>query len=1125
MSEDAGPAGFEVASAYVTVSPNADGFAEELEGEIGGLDYVVKVPVVPDTGDFAGEVDAAVADSKAAVQVPVVPDTQGFQLLLDEGTRESKAEVTVPVVPDMAGFAAAAETESAGAGEAAGGAYADAFDATLAKSINLAGELAQGDAQAAAAGEASGAAFGEGFSEASKPWLSLPVTDGLGKAVPEATAAGEAAGTGFGGALGTEAEAGAASAGEKGAASFGERFSSLLSGIPLLGGLIPGAEAESAEAGAVSGSSFMGKFKGIISGGMPAMETLLGAGFIAAAAVMSTKFQSTMELIHTQAGVAQSAISGLSGSVLALAGQVGQSPDSLAEALYHVESAFQSSGITGQKAMQMVQIAAEGARTGGANLVDVQNALDAAVVAGIPGVNNLSQAMGALNAIVGSGDMHMQDLADAMGTGAIAQAKLYGQSLTEVGAALAVFGDNNIRGAKAATDLRMTWQAIEQPLKTGDAALQHIGLTSTSLADTMTHHGLTAAIGEFIAHLQASKVPVADWGSYVTEVFGKRAGTGIGVLVEQYTRLQQKLADITNQSHAFGSAWAATQQTTAQKVHELEAGFEALMIRIGNGLMPAVDSFMGMITRNLPAIEHLGTEIAHLAAPFVTAFFTGLEAILKVLFGPLKDVTKGVGEFVAAWIALDAVMAINPFVTISVALIALVGLIIKYHKDIVETVRKYWHDIEIFLATIVLAVPFIAVLAAVIKYHQQIFDAVKDAWHAITSFLDGIRNDITGGFDSWWSSHGKEIEQVWHAVWSFIQTDFKANWDIITDAVRTGWDDFMAVFKPALALVNALWQITWQAIQSAFRTAWDVIAGIVKVAVAGIESVLKIAWDLIVGAIDVFLDLVTGHWSKAWHDAQNTAQQVWNAIKAFLESVWKAIYSAVAQAVNNLVSFLTGAWHAVSSGVTEAFNDIRNTIRNIWDGILSDIEGIVNKIKSVVSGILSLPGKVIGGAGHLLSDIGLAGGGVIPGYAPGKDSVRAMLSPGEGILVPEAVKAIGPAKIHAINAHYSRNRGAYGGIVTGYAGGGIVPSAVPEAMGAYALAGAVAGLARAIGMVNGPGPDLGQVAGLAGAAGQGYGSQGGGRPPVNVYFMGTQWPTAEQKQAFLTELSAAVGVN
>lgn len=48
-------------------------------------------------------------------------------------------------------------------------------------------------------------------------------------------------------------------------------------------------------------------------------------------------------------------------------------------------------------------------------------------------------------------------------------------------------------------------------------------------------------------------------------------------------------------------------------------------------------------------------------------------------------------------------------------------------------------------------------------------------------------------------------------------------------------------------------------------------------------------------------------------------------------------------------------------------------------------------------------------------DYSFAGGGVVPGYAPGMDSVPALLSPGEGILRPEVVKALGADVIHSWN--------------------------------------------------------------------------------------------------------------
>ena len=80
---------------------------------------------------------------------------------------------------------------------------------------------------------------------------------------------------------------------------------------------------------------------------------------------------------------------------------------------------------------------------------------------------------------------------------------------------------------------------------------------SSQLGQTMEHQGLIAAVQEFVTHLENSKIPIADWGQYVTTIFGKKAGAGIGVLVDQVGRLETKLPDIKKGADDFASAWAA----------------------------------------------------------------------------------------------------------------------------------------------------------------------------------------------------------------------------------------------------------------------------------------------------------------------------------------------------------------------------------------------------------------------------------------------------------------------------------------------------------------------------------------------------------------------------------------
>ena len=210
---------------------------------------------------------------------------------------------------------------------------------------------------------------------------------------------------------------------------------------------------------------------------------------------------------------------------------------------------------------------------------------------------------------------------------------------------------------------------------------------------------------------------------------------------------------------------------------------------------------------------------------------------------------------------------------------------------VLSVVKTVWNWIKghwILLAGILLA-PFAPLIAGAYALYKLV--------GIVAHVFDSIKKAITGGFDSWWAGHGKEIEEVWHAVWSAISAVFKALWDPMADQVRAGWDAISDVFKAGMAVATTIFRVGWGYISAASRAVWDLISGVVKaawavisgvvqVAVAGITALIKADWDVIVGIFNVALDLVTGHWGKAWDDIKNTVTQVWNAIKGFLTAAW-----------------------------------------------------------------------------------------------------------------------------------------------------------------------------------------------------------------------------------------------
>jgi TP901 family phage tail tape measure protein len=636
---------------------------------------------------------------------------------------------------------------------------------------------------------------------------------------------------------------------------------------------------------------------------------------VAAALVYSTvkagEYQAQMTTLLTQAGVAKSQFKGLESGVLSLSGQVGFSPTSLAQGLYHVESAFQSTGITGSRALELLKIGAEGAAVGHSDLVDTVNALDAIMVAALPGVHSYGQAMGAVNSIIGSGDMTMEDFAKAASTGLFAVAKSYGQSLTQVGAALAIFGDSNIRGAKAGTDLRMTWQAVQAPLKTSTGILQALGLQYDTLARTMEKHGLTAAVDQFVEHLKASKVPADQWGQEITQIFGKRAGVGIGILVDQLDRFKGKLPDIEHGADNFGKAWSTTNKTMDQQWKDLRANLDSVAVAFGTVLLPDATKALDALNKGFRYIEE--------------------HPVLAKLAGAFVAVAVAMGIVTAAGAALDAVLDVNPIMLVVLAVIALAAGLYELYKHS-QLVREIVADVANFFKSAFQVAMHAA--GAVVQW----FVAGPLAW---------IKQQLAV-FSAFWKQHGAEIERI-----------AKTAWSLISDYITTSWAIAYGFIKAGLTVLEATWKVTWDVISGTVRTVWSLIGQIIHMTI-----------QMILGVVSVGLDLLTGHWSQAGHDLEKLTSTMFSDVIRIIKTAVSGFGSMLLQAGKDLISGLihgiesmlgaaVGAIEHISNGIVSAAKDILKIFSpskvmedigiQVGAGLVKGLEGTASQVRSAAS--------------------------------------------------------------------------------------------------------------------------------------------------------------------------------
>ena len=672
-------------------------------------------------------------------------------------------------------------------------------------------------------------------------------------------------------------------------------------------------------------------------------------------------FQSSMEQLHTQAGVAQGKIAGLSQQVLQLAAQVGEGPDSLSESLYHVASNMASLGASGPKMLSAVKIAAEGAQVGGADLVDVTNALTAAIASGIPGVSNFSQAMGMLNATVGSGDMHMQDLADAFSTGLLAVVKGYGLSLKDVGAALATFGDNNIRGAKAGTDLRMSVQALAVPVATAKTQLAALGLTQTSLAADMQSGGLMKALDDLSTRFKRAGITAKDQGEVITTLFGKKAGSGIAVLLEQMDRLRSKYPAIQAAADNFAGDWQARQKTMSQQWDDLKAGAGALAISFGTLLLPAATKVVTILAKFAGLLEKHPALAAFAGALIAVAVGFKIAATAEALFNAVTD-TDPIMLAVEAVIALAAGLyelythskAVRDIVADTGHFLAgawrdsvhAAGDAVSWLTSTGKSFASAW-DASVHAAGAAVNWFTSGPLAAVTHFFTGAWDqAVRAAGAVMAWFANGpiafVKQQLAV-FTQFWQEHSAEITEIakaawtlisaviitaWHVAlavlgagiavlealwkvgWTLISAEAKLAWALITDVVTTGWRVVLDFLRPALVILEAAWKFSWDLIRDEVRMVWDTMAAIISTSIHIILDIISIA-----------LDLLTGHWGQAWDDCKKLVSDAISGVGRILSTFASTALTLLVDAGKNIVqglingigSMAGAALHAVES--------------------------------------------------------------------------------------------------------------------------------------------------------------------------------------------------------------------
>ena len=692
------------------------------------------------------------------------------------------------------------------------------------------------------------------------------------------------------------------------------------------------------------------------AGAAVATAALIGVGV--ASVKMAGDFQSAVTTLETGAGESAKNLQMVSDGILNLATQTGTATKQLTDGMFMVESA----GFRGADALNILKMAAEGAKVGNSDLGTTAQAVTGILLNYKDSHLTAANAVNTLVATVQSGQVHMQDLAHAMANVEPIAAKA-GISLTDISAAMATMTAKTIPADQAATYLRQTIMAIENPTKKASDAFKAMGLDSADVAAEMKV-SLPGAL-EMITDAAGKKFPVGS-AQYIAAISNMVGGTKSmqGIMNLTGSDMATFKANVDNISNAVKNGgnsiigWNKVQGDFNQKMDQARATIEVLGIKIGTALLPALGKLVDGFSS--PAFQSFATTVAGV----LTAALLGLINGISTVATWVSQLATYFQQNQAAAMALQVGLAI-------LAGVILGALVVAFALGAASAAAAA-------IAFLTVAWPIMAIvgigagLVALLVLLYQHFEPVRTVVNA--------------------------VGQMFVQVWNILVSSFMPAWAQLTaafqklePALTVIGEILLGVFLVALGLVIAAVVALAEGIAAA-------VGGIVQV-FTGLVEILTGIFNVIGGIFIFLMDLITGRFQNLGNDLQMIGSGIvqifvgiWDAIvgvftaaagivggivMGFITSIISFFqhladvvvgHSIIPDMVNGVVSWLEQLPGRAGAAIQSMASTVMNTLSNLASSALQAGANVVNNIAQGIRNGIGAVGDAISSVTQWISD-------------------------------------------------------------------------------------------------------------------------------------------------------------
>ncbi|MFF3151800.1 phage tail tape measure protein [Streptomyces sp. NPDC057910] len=387
---------------------------------------------------------------------------------------------------------------------------------------------------------------------------------------------------------------------------------------------------------AAEGESFTAKMGGI-GGAMTklgAATVAVGAGVAVVSVKMATDFQTVTTRLVTSAGETNDKLGQVRNGLLSMAGQVGVSATDLAKSMYYVEAAGYHAGA----GLTVLKAAAQGAAAEGADTTTVAKALTDVLKDYHLQASAAGDITSKMVTAVAHGKVNLQDFSAAFAN-IVPAASAAGIGFNDVGAALSEMTNHGFTAQRASMNLAQALRSLLNPTKPMQKAFVQFGVSADVLKEKLHGpNGLTDAM-EYLsqAATKDGKEGTPEFAAALKRLMGTASGanaalTTTGENFKDTSDTIKAMAGSTVDADGKVKGFAEVQDTLGQKVKQLKAGLDTLLIQLGTKLIPIITAAIDFFTRHKAAAEGLAVAIG--------VILTG--AVIKFIASALTPLVKGI---------------------------------------------------------------------------------------------------------------------------------------------------------------------------------------------------------------------------------------------------------------------------------------------------------------------------------------------------------------------------------------------------------------------------------------------------------------------------------------------------